>query len=102
MSKQKINLLLFAGFLVLVLTVTYWNHFDNGFHFDDMHTIVNNSYIRDISNIPLIFQDARTTSSLPFNQAYRPVITSLNTIDFWIADSLDPRFSIGIFTLNSC
>jgi len=91
MSTQKINLALLATLLVLTLTATYWNHFDNGFHFDDRHTVVNNTYIRDISNIPLIFIDAKTTSSLPLNQAYRPVITSLNTVDYWIAGSLAPK-----------
>ena len=80
-----------AAFLIVALTAVYWNHFDNGFHFDDSHTIVNNGYIKDIGNIPLIFQDAKTTSSLPTNQAYRPMITSLNTIDFWITGSLNPN-----------
>jgi tetratricopeptide (TPR) repeat protein len=87
-----------AAILLVVLTAVYWNHFDNAFHFDDSHTIVNNGYIKDIRNLPLIFQDAKTTSSLPTNQAYRPVITSLNAIDYWIAGSLDPRvFHIHIF-----
>ena len=47
-----------AAFLIVALTAVYWNHFDNGFHFDDSHTIVNNGYIKDIGNIPLIFQDS--------------------------------------------
>lgn len=79
-----------AAFMVIALTAVYWNHFDNAFHFDDSHTIVNNGYIKDIKNLPLIFKDAKTTSSLPLNQAYRPMVTSLNAIDFWIAGSLDP------------
>lgn len=81
----------FALFLAVALTAVYWNHFDNGFHFDDNHTIVNNGYIKDIKNLPLIFKDAKTTSSLPLNQAYRPMITSLNAIDYWIAGELNPR-----------
>lgn len=88
-----------ALFLLMALTAVYWNHFDNGFHFDDNHTIVNNGYINDIKNIPLIFKDAKTTSSLPLNQAYRPMVTSLNTIDFWIAGELNPRvFHWHIYT----
>lgn len=61
-------------------------------------------YIRDIKNIPLFFRDARTTSSFPPNQAYRPGLTTLNTIDYWIqrqfTDSLMPRqgyFHLSIF-----
>ena len=80
-----------AAVLVAGLTAVYWNHFDNGFHFDDSHTIVNNGYVKDINNLPLIFKDAKTTSSLPLNQAYRPVVTSLNTIDYWIGGGLNPK-----------
>ena len=77
--------------LVAALTLVYWNHFDNSFHFDDNHTIVNNRYVTDIANLPLFFKDAATASSLPTNQAYRPVVTSLNAIDYWLAGELDPR-----------
>lgn len=77
--------------LMLALTAVYWNHFDNAFHFDDSHTIVNNGYIKDIGNLPLFFTDAKTTSSLPLNQAYRPMITSLNAIDHWLAGGLHPE-----------
>lgn len=77
--------------LVVALTLVYWNHFDNSFHFDDNHTIVNNHYVTDITKLPLFFKDAKTTSSLPTNQAYRPMITSLNAIDYWLAGELDPR-----------
>lgn len=80
-----------AAILVVALTAVYWNHFDNGFHFDDSHTIVNNGFITDIHNLPLIFKDAKTTSSLPLNQAYRPVVTSLNAIDYWIGGKLNPK-----------
>jgi Tfp pilus assembly protein PilF len=80
-----------AILLGAALTAVYWNHFDNSFHFDDQHTIVNNSYITDIRNLPLFFTDVQTTGSLPTNQSYRPVVTSLNAIDFWIAGELNPK-----------
>lgn len=80
-----------AVLLVAALTLVYWNHFDNAFQFDDSHTIVNNQYVTDIANLPLFFKDAKTTSSLPTNQSYRPIITSLNTIDYWLAGELNPR-----------
>lgn len=73
---------------MLALTGVYWNHFDNGFHFDDEHTIVKNAAIRDLGNLPRIFADATTTSSLPLNQAYRPMVTALNTIDFALGDGV--------------
>ena len=77
--------------LALVTTGVYWKHFDNAFQFDDFHTIVENSHIRDLSSIPGFFASAEMGSSLPTNQSYRPVIASLNTIDYWLADGLDTR-----------
>jgi tetratricopeptide (TPR) repeat protein len=91
LAKEHTRVITLAAILIAALTLVYWNHFDNDFHFDDIHTIVNNDYITDIKNLPLIFRDARTTSSLPTNQDYRPVITTLNTIDYWIAGKLDVR-----------
>lgn len=91
--KQVSNrhLIGFAAVVLVALIAVYWNHFDNSFHFDDSHTIVSNSFIREIGNVPLFFQDARTTSTLPPNQAYRPMVTTLNAIDFWLGKSLNPK-----------
>ena len=69
------------GLLALILVVTYANHFQNSFHFDDAHTIVNNAAIRSLENIPRFFTDARTFSSLPSNQSYRPSVSTLLDIE---------------------
>lgn len=74
-----------ASLLLVFITAIYLNHFDNGFQFDDSHTIVNNMYIRDAGNIPLFFQDAETFSTLPQNQSYRPIVTTSLAIDYWLA-----------------
>ena len=37
-----------------LVLVAYANHFDNGFHFDDSHAVVDNAAIRDLANIPRI------------------------------------------------
>lgn len=99
---MKDKIIFYSLFICLTLAtiITYSNHFHNSFHFDDDHTIVNNIYIRDIKNIPLFFRDAKTTSSLPANQAYRPGLTTLNTIDFWLSKKQIPEsttFHISIF-----
>ena len=60
-----------ACFFFAVFLLVYANHFDNGFYFDDSHTIVENHYIREIRNIPLFFTDPTTFSVLPANQSYR-------------------------------
>lgn len=93
--------LLIAGLIAIIgLIVVYSNHFNNPFHFDDAHTIENNLAIRDISNIPLFFKDGTTTSSLPANQNYRPGLTTLNAIDFWLSGEETPQpfqFHLSIF-----
>ena len=68
--------------LGLALLAAYANHFHNSFHFDDAHTIVNNAAIRELRNIPLFFRDATTFSSLPSNQSYRPLVSTLLAIDY--------------------
>ncbi|KZS41286.1 hypothetical protein AWE51_23055 [Aquimarina aggregata] len=70
--------------MFIVTTITYLNHFDNSFHFDDFHTITENPNIKSLKNIPSFFTDGRTISSLPQNQTYRPIVTTSLAIDYWL------------------
>lgn len=83
----------------MALLAVYANHFDNGFYFDDYHTIVENEAIRDLSQWPRFFVDISTFGTMPENRGYRPVVTLLNAIDFALAGGrLDPRvFHLSIF-----
>ena len=63
-----------AGGLAL-LVAAYANSLGNAFHFDDSHVVVENLFIRSLSNAGRFFTDVRTTSALPQNQAYRPLVT---------------------------
>jgi Flp pilus assembly protein TadD len=91
-------LAVFATFVLVVLA--YSNHFQNGFQFDDAHTIVNNAFIQDIRNIPQFFRDGTTFSSLPSNQSYRPLVSSLLAISYALAGGLKPFwFHAVIFAL---
>jgi len=90
-------------FIVLALLVfativfAYSNHFSNSFHFDDSHTIENNSAIQEL-NILKFFTDGTTFSSLPENQGYRPLTTLQNAIDYKIGGGLNTKaFHIHIF-----
>ena len=79
--------------------LAYANHFQNAFHFDDAHTIVNNSAIREVWNIPRFFRDATTFSSLPSNQSYRPLVSSLLAVCYSLG-RLEPFwFHVAIFVL---
>jgi tetratricopeptide (TPR) repeat protein len=68
----------------------YANHFQNGFHFDDTHSVVTNPYIRSLANIPRFFTDARTSSSLPPNWNYRPLVSISLALDYHLAGGLHP------------
>lgn len=88
----KLKLPAVAGFSLTLLLFAYSNHFDNGFRFDDYHTIVQNTAIRDIKNVPSFFVDGTTSSALPQNQAYRPLSTALHALDYWMGGGLEPRY----------
>src|SRR5260370_37129398 len=78
-----------AGLLVLVCGA-YANHFHNGFHFDDAHAILQNTFVRDLTFIPRYFVDATTFSDLPLNQSYRPVLQTTLAIDYRLGGGDEP------------
>ena len=89
-----------GALLLVAILAAYANHFHNGFHIDDGHTIVNNASIRELRNIPLFFRDATTFSALPSNQSYRPLVSTLLAIDYRLAHGLQPFwFHLSIFAL---
>jgi protein O-mannosyl-transferase len=89
---------LISCIIILLTTITYLNHFDNPFFFDDFHTIVNNPHIRSLNNIPSYFTDVSTFSYMPTNQGYRPIVTLSLAIDYAIAGELNPfYFHLSMF-----
>src|SRR6202171_3805960 len=89
-----------GALLLVALLAVYANHFHNSFHFDDAHTVENNASIRELRNIPLFFRDATTFSSLPSNQSYRPLVSTLLAIDYRLAHGLRPFwFHLSFFAL---
>src|ERR1700733_9126047 len=90
-SGNASTTLAFCGMLALVL-LAYGNHFQNSFHFDDGHTIVDNPYIRDLHNIPRFFTDGRTFSVLPANRTYRPLVSTSLAIDYRLGHGLEPSW----------
>jgi hypothetical protein len=89
--------IILASLVFATIVFAYSNHFSNSFHFDDSHTIENNSAIQEL-NIISFFKDGTTFSSLPTNQSYRPLTTLENAIDYKIGGGLNPKiFHIHIF-----
>jgi protein O-mannosyl-transferase len=76
--------------LALAALAAYANHFDNGFHFDDFHTVSDNIFIRDLRNVPRFFADAEYTSTLPDHRTYRPVVSTSLAFDYWLGRGLKP------------
>lgn len=74
------------GLVVLI----YGSHLDNGFHFDDTHTILQNPYLRDTGNLPRFFENADMSSVLPPNRVYRPVLMASLAIDYRLGHGLAP------------
>jgi tetratricopeptide (TPR) repeat protein len=90
---------LFIAVILFATWFAYSGHFNNAFHFDDHHTIVDNQSIRSL-NVPLFFKDAATLSTLPLNQAYRPGVTTLNALDIYLSGKDKPEpfmFHVSIF-----
>ena len=87
-DKKRMGLL-FAG-LFAALVITYSNHFNNSFHFDDFHTVVYNPVISKLSNIPSFFADAKTFSQEPLHQTYRPLVTTSLAIDYSLGQGQGP------------
>jgi tetratricopeptide (TPR) repeat protein len=98
--RNKYGAGLGIALFLAALAAAYANHFHNSFHFDDAHTIENNAAIRELHNIPLFFRDASTFSSLPSNQSYRPLVSTLLAIDYQLGGGLHPFwFHLSIFAL---
>src|ERR1700691_3745906 len=83
--------------LLVLIVAAYSNHFGNSFHFDDSHCINNNAYIRSLKNIPEFFKSAKTFSSLPYNQTYRPMLTTLYAFDYAVGGFYTFFYHLPIF-----
>jgi len=89
MSRSNGRLALLCLAVSLILLAAYANHFHNGFHFDDFHTVTGNPYIRDLHNIPRFFTDPALFSTLPDHITWRPVTSVSLAIDYWLGRGLN-------------
>jgi hypothetical protein len=76
------NRKILIGLVLLAVVLTYGNSLENGFHFDDFHTVVDNVAIRSLKNVPRFFTDTTTFSVLPANRTYRPVVSTMLAFDY--------------------
>jgi tetratricopeptide (TPR) repeat protein len=92
MNNKNRNIIILAIGVLLLLVIAYSNHFNNGFHFDDSHTIENNVHIRSLKNIPSFFSDPKMFSSSPNHYGMRPIVTTTLAIDYWLGGKLEPFY----------
>ena len=62
------------GALTLALGLAYGASFGNSFHYDDFHSIVENSHIRSLERVPGYFADPTAFSAMPSRAMYRPLL----------------------------
>lgn len=82
--------ILLPAAILLAVCAAYANHFQNSFHFDDSHTVVDNPYIRSLRNVPRFFTDATTFSVLPANRTYRPFVSASLAVDYALGHGYNP------------
>ena len=75
---------------MLAVVAVYANHFQNGFHFDDSHTVIDNPAIRSLHNLPAFFTDTSTFSVLPANRTYRPFVSVSLAVDYALGRGYNP------------
>ena len=94
------KLLTLRAMLMLAICLAYANSFQNGFHFDDFHTVVDNPAVRSLHNVPHFFMDATTFSVLPANRTYRPIVSASLAVDYALGRGYAPFwFHITTFVL---
>jgi tetratricopeptide (TPR) repeat protein len=81
-GKSLRNLL--SIFIIIIISIAiYSNTLKNGFVYDDEFTIVNNTLIKNINNLPKLF--SRTDYFAASGEmSYRPVVTLTYFIDYWL------------------
>ncbi len=69
LSAKKVAL-----WLAVVVGLCYFGSMNGEFHFDDSHSVEGNVAIRSLSNIPSFWIDPKTSSFIPDNRVYRPMV----------------------------
>ena len=77
------------GGLVVLCLVAHGRIIDGGFHYDDLHSIVDNPHIRSLSLVPTLFTDPGTFSGLDFGGMFRPLIMLSYSLTFAVS-GLEP------------
>ena len=64
----------------------YFNSLENSFHYDDMHSIVENPHIRTLKNIPAFFTTPEMFAKEKDQSMYRPVLLMSYAINYALGE----------------
>lgn len=82
--------------LLLALVAFHGRSLDNGFHYDDGHSLLQNPHLRSLRALPSFFADARTYSATPEYAMYRPLVVVAHAFNYALG-GYEPR---GYLALN--
>ncbi len=104
--KSSGNLHLFYWAIIIALPVLiYLNSFPGQFHYDDLHSIVENPSIRAHANIPSFFIDPTAFTLDPEGAMYRPLLLTTYALNFKMSgyELLSWHLvNLGLHILNVC
>jgi tetratricopeptide (TPR) repeat protein len=91
--------------LAVLPSILYLNSLTNPFLYDDVHSLVDNSHIRSLQDIPSFFTTTETTSIFSDKGHYRPVLFSTYVLSYALGGyDYDPRmfraFNLVFHVLN--
>src|SRR4051812_3988582 len=70
--------------LIALPFVVYSNNYHHEYHLDDSYTILNNSHLRSLTEIPRFFVDPSTYGSLREQADYRPILQTTYALNYWL------------------
>jgi Flp pilus assembly protein TadD len=65
-----------------ILVLAHASGLDNGFHYDDGHSILRNPHIRSLDNLPTFFTNPHTFSENPDYAMYRPLVLVAHALNY--------------------
>jgi Tfp pilus assembly protein PilF len=77
--------LVYAAALVALPFVVYSNNYRHDFALDDAYTIVGNTSLRSLREIPRYFVDPSTYTSIREQAEYRPVLQTTYALNYWVS-----------------
>ena len=71
-----------GGTIVALVVAVYANSLDNGFQYDDLHSIVKNHHLHSLSNVPVYFSDPGMFSRDADKAMYRPLVLTTLALNY--------------------